>query len=131
MREGNPIRVVWRGVADFGRFLSLWFGFGLAANGLSVVLDAALVDEPFGWALWASSLLALAAAFAVHRWYPDVGSETVWRFGVATYLVFVVASTLAGTMDVRTSGSLYYVLKSLLVWFGSLAVGCGVARSDD
>ncbi|NEU56537.1 hypothetical protein [Halorussus sp. MSC15.2] len=128
MSDGGTIR---DGVADFARYVSLWFAFGLATNGLDVAFDAALVGEPFGWSLQASSLVAVGAAFVVHTWYPDVRSGTVWRFGAATFLAFVTLGTVTGTMDARTNGSLYYVLKSLLVWVAAVSVGVVVAWTDD
>lgn len=131
MSSENPLGTLWNGLTDFGRLVSLWFGFGLATNGLAVVVDAALVNEPFGSTLWASSLTALAAGFVVYSRYPDVRSGTVWRFGVVTFLAFVSVGALAGTLDARTSGSVYYVVKTLLVWVGAVAVGYAVARTDD
>lgn len=131
MKPGNPLRVVWKGVADFGRLVSLWFGFSLATNGLTVVLHAALINEPFGWTLQGASLLALGAAFVVHSRYPEVETGTVWRFGVASFLVFVAVTMAGGAFDVRTSGSAYYVLKTLLAWIGALGVGYVVAVTDD
>lgn len=127
----EPLRVLWSGIADFGRLLSLWFAFGLATNGLTLVIDAALVNEPFGWALWASSLVALGVAFVVYSWYPSLGSGTVWTFGAATYLTFVAVSALTNGLNVRTNGSFYYVLKTLLVWTGAVAIGYGIALTDD
>jgi hypothetical protein len=115
-----------RTTADFARFVSLWFGFGLATNGLGAVFDAALVNEPFGWGQWAGGLVAVVAAFVVYSRYPEVGSGTVWKFGAVTFLAFVAVGTLAGTMDARTSGSAYHVLKALLVWVGAVAVGWGL-----
>lgn len=131
MKPGNPLRAVRKGVADLGRLVSLWFGFGLATNGLTVVLDAALINEPFGWTLHAASLLALGAAFVVRSRYPGVETGTVWRFGVASFLAFVAVAVASGAFDVRTSGSTYHVLKTLLAWIGALAVGYVAATTDD
>lgn len=131
MSEKGILRTLGGGFAEFGRFVWLWFGFGLGLNGLSVVVDAALVNEPFGWALQASNVVALTAAFVVTRYYPDVETGDVWRFGAATYLAFVALGTLSHALDPRTNGSAYYVLTSGLVWIGSAAFGCAVAWTDD
>lgn len=131
MSDDGILGTLGGGLVDFVRFVSLWFGFGLGLNGLGVVLDAALVNEPFGWTLQASSAVALAAAFVVTRYYPEVETGDVWRFGAATYLAFVAVGTLGGAFDFRTNGTAYYVLRTGLVWIGAVALGCAVAWTDD
>lgn len=132
MSTDSPLQKVMNGIDDIGRLISLWFSLGLAvAVGLSAILDVALVNEPFGWALQAGNLAAIAVAFFVYWRFPDVRSGTVWRFAATAFLVFVCLATLNGTLDARTSGSAYPVVVAVLSWVAALAVGYVVACTDD
>jgi hypothetical protein len=120
------------GIDDLGRFVGLWFSFGLAVGvGLSAILDVALINEPFGWTLYAGNLAALAVAFLVYRRFPDLRTGTVWRFAATTFLVFAALATLNGTLDARTNGALHPVLVAVLTWVAALAIGYVVGTTSD
>lgn len=132
MSDESALQNIRNGVSNVHRLLSLWSAFVfIIYSGFGTVLDVALINEPFGLPLQASTLVAAFAACIVYWKYPNLRTETVWRFGITAFLVVIVLATLTHTLDPRTSGSLYHIVTASLNSIAALVIGYVVAWTDD
>lgn len=120
--------IVVAGVADFFGLVWLWIAFGTLFRPLSVVVNAALVAEPFSFGQLAVQAPTLAAVAVTNARYPDASALRIWLVGLASTFLFVACAALAGTLDPPTSGSVVVVVRLVLLWAGSLALVVAAAR---
>lgn len=127
MSDESALQNIRNGLGKVDRFITLWVALsGAITFGLATVLSVTLIDEPFRSPLYASSLVTVGATIFIYLRYPGIRMEIVLRFGCTVALVFAVLAMLNGSLNARTSGSLYYIVTSLLSWIAALVIGCVV-----
>lgn len=132
MSNESAFENIRNGFSNTARLLSLWCAFGLAINaGLGTILDVSLISEPFGSTTQLGSFVAVCVTCYVDYMFPNIRTETVWRFGITVFLSFVVIATINSTLHARTSGSLYYTVTAIGTWIAALMLGISVAWPDD
>jgi hypothetical protein len=121
---------------EFGRALivlfTLYFPISFAMIGLGPVIDAAVINEPFGWPGRAQAVLTILLTFVVYWRRPQIPVWEVSKFGLTAAAAFFVLNFVVfdGSMDPRTSGSIYWIAKFSLAWVASLCAGAVVVLGD-
>lgn len=132
MNDESAHQNIRNGLAKIDQLITLWIALsGAMTFGLATVLSVTLINEPFRSPLYASSLLTVCATAFIYSRDANVRTETVLRFGCTVAFVFGVLAMANGSLDPPTSGSLYYIVTSLLSWIAALAFGCVVIWTDD
>lgn len=132
MSDESALQNIRNGFAKIDRLVTLWIALtGGITIGFATVLSATLINEPFGSPIHVGSFMGVCVVAFVYSRYPNIGTETVLRFGWTVALVFAVLAMVNGSLDPPTSGSLYYIVTALLSWIAALAIGCVVAQTDD
>lgn len=132
MSDESALQNIRNGVSNVKRVLRIVFACLLIISStFGIVFAVALINEPYGWLIRASSLVAVGAAGIIYRFFPKIRTETVVRFGISAFLVAFVLATLTNTVDPPTSGSLYHIVRAVLNSIAALAIGYVVVWTDD
>lgn len=132
MSDESVLQNIRNGISNVKRVFTLWYACMFVIYGvLGTVLDVMLINEPYGWSLQTSGLVAVGAAGIIYRYVPTIQTGTVVRFSISAFLVVFVLATLTQTVDPPTSGSLYYIVRAGLNSIAALAIGYVVAWTDD
>ncbi|SFR32834.1 hypothetical protein [Halogeometricum limi] len=127
--EGTSITAnVAAGFSDLVRIVVLWFAFTTLLNPLGVVVDAALVAEPFSFGRLVTLGLSVVAIAVTNARAPAVSAYRLWVVGLVSTVLFVAVGRLSGALDAPTSGSLLVVLRLFLLWAGAVGVSVGLLR---
>ncbi|SFK58978.1 hypothetical protein SAMN04487950_0057 [Halogranum rubrum] len=117
---------LWNGVEreakTLGRSLLVVFGLNQAVGvGLSLVVAPLLVNEPWNaTTMWSLPVtVALVVVLELAGVAPTV--RRAWVFGIATFVGFLLCSLVFGAPDARLSGSLYPVIRGVLLYLVVLA----------
>jgi hypothetical protein len=132
MSDESALQNIRNGISNVKRVIRTWFACMLIIYSvLGTVLDVTLINEPYGWLMHASILIAVGAAGLIYRYFPKIRTGTVVRFSISVVLVVFVLSTLTNTIDPGTSGSPYYIVRASLNSIAALAIGYVVVWTDD
>jgi hypothetical protein len=121
---------------EFGRALvmlfTLYFPISFAMIGVGPVIDAVVINEPFGWPRTAQSVLTIAVTFGVYWRRPQIPVWDVSKFALTATAAFFVLMFVVfdGSMNPDTSGSLYWIARFSLAWIASLSAGAVVVLGD-
>lgn len=132
MSDESALQNIRNGISNVKRGITLWYSCGfIIYSVLGIVLGVTLINEPYGWLLRTSGLVAVGGAGIIYRYFPKIRTGTVVNFSINVFLVAFVLGTLTNTVDPQTSGSLYYIVRASLNSIAALAIGYVVARTDD
>ena len=132
MSDESALQNIRNGISNMKRMIRIWFACMLIIYSvLGIVLDVALINEPYGWLLRASSLVAVGVAAIIYRHVPKRRTGTIMNFGINVFLVAFALAALTNTIDPGTSGSPYYIVRASLNSIAALAIGYVVAWTDD
>jgi uncharacterized membrane protein HdeD (DUF308 family) len=132
MSDESALQNIRNGISNVKRVITLWYACGfIIYSVLGIVLGVTLINEPYGWLLQTSGLVAGGAAGIIYRYFPKIQTETVVNFSISVFLVAFVLATLTQTVDPPTSGSPYYIVRAGLNSIAALAIGYVVAWTDD
>lgn len=132
MSDESALQNIRNGISNVKRMLTLWFACVYVVYGVfGLVLDVTIIDEPFGWSLHVSTLVAVGATGIVYRRFPTIRTGTVLRFSVTAFLVAIVLAMSTNTLNAKTSGSPYYIMTASCNSIAALAIGYIVASTDD